>query len=918
MRPLYLKLSAFGPYAGVQELDFDTLGDRGLYLITGDTGAGKTTLFDAISYALFGEASGGSREPGMLRSKYADPKTPTEVILRFSYAGKEYTIRRNPEYQRPKERGEGLTTQKADAQLILPDGKVLTKPKEVNAAIRELLGLDREQFSQVAMIAQGDFLKLLLADTRERQKIFRSIFNTGLYVKLQDRLNKESNTLKYQWEDARLSIRQYIDGISCAGDSPLLPQVLAAKEGTGTTSDTLSLLELLLSEDSSAQTHLEERLLRLDRELETLVTRITQGQAYLSAQAELEKTTAQRTETETRLKVLSEALAFQQSKQPQQEAALQRIAALEVSLPEYDALEQARTLVHNTAAQLKKAEAAAKNAQDACVRQAGQLQKLQAEQKELETVDGDFERLNHHLSQQAQRREQLSSLLSDLESLQAQQRKLSLLQQAYLDADGAAAAMLSRYENLNRSFLAEQAGILAAALAPGVPCPVCGATDHPHPASLSDTAPTEAQVKAAKQAADTAAREAEAASRAAGEQRGKTSQLQKAAGERCAQLLGETQDAAAEAQGQMAQLDRSVTVLQTRLSALHKAKLRKAELESLIPKADAAVRQAERALSDAKEHTASLTAALQAQSQQMQALGAKLPLDSRAAAAARIQEEKETLQALRTALAQAEQAHSACKDRLTALTSASQQLQAQLAAIPQPDMTAHQARRMELTQQKQAVLSAQKAVHARLTGNQAAQRGILSRQKELEILEEKWKWLKALSDTANGTLRGKERIMLETYVQTAFFDRILARANVRLLKMTDGQYDLIRRRTAQNLQSQSGLELDVIDHYNGSVRSVRTLSGGESFKASLALALGLSDEVLSSTGIRLDTLFVDEGFGSLDPESLNQAYRTLAGLTEGNRLVGIISHVEALKEKIDRQILVTKEKSGGSHARIVV
>ena len=196
MRPLKLTVSAFGPYAGRMELDFETLGTGGLYLITGDTGAGKTTIFDAISFALFGEASGSNREPGMLRSKYAAPATPTEVELVFRYAGQVYTITRNPEYTRPKAKGDGMTRQAADATLVYPDGHVVTKLRDVNTAIREILGLDREQFSQVAMIAQGDFLKLLLADTRERQKIFRNIFHTNLFVELQDRLSKQANAVK--------------------------------------------------------------------------------------------------------------------------------------------------------------------------------------------------------------------------------------------------------------------------------------------------------------------------------------------------------------------------------------------------------------------------------------------------------------------------------------------------------------------------------------------------------------------------------------------------------------------------------------------------------------------------------------------------------------------------------------------------
>ena len=205
-----------------------------------------------------------------------------------------------------------------------------------------------------------------------------------------------------------------------------------------------------------------------------------------------------------------------------------------------------------------------------------------------------------------------------------------------------------------------------------------------------------------------------------------------------------------------------------------------------------------------------------------------------------------------------------------------------------------------------------------MTANAASRKNIQAKSDQLTALEEKLTWMRALANTANGQVAGKEKLMLETYIQTTYFDRIVARANVRLMKMTGGQYDLKRRTVVENARSQSGLELDVIDHYNGSERSVKTLSGGESFKASLALALGLSDEVQMSTGIHLDTLFVDEGFGSLDPESLDQAYRTLAGLTEGNRLVGIISHVAELKEKIDKQIVVTKEKSGGSQATIVV
>ena len=253
MRPLKLTICGFGPYAGVQVLDFETLGTGGLYLITGDTGAGKTTIFDAITFALFGEASGNSREPGMLRSKYAKADAPTYVELVFSYGGKEYTVRRNPEYERAKTRGSGTTRQAADAQLTYPDGQVVTKLKDVDRAIRDIIGLTKEQFSQVAMISQGEFRKLLQADTRERQKIFRDIFKTSHYVLLQDRLKAQTSELKAKHDQTVASVRQYMEGILCDEDSLLSLDVKKARAGSLPTAEVLILLDALIDEDRRTQ-----------------------------------------------------------------------------------------------------------------------------------------------------------------------------------------------------------------------------------------------------------------------------------------------------------------------------------------------------------------------------------------------------------------------------------------------------------------------------------------------------------------------------------------------------------------------------------------------------------------------------------------------------------------------------------------
>ena len=278
MRPLNLIMSAFGPYAGEETIDFEKLGKSGLYLITGDTGAGKTTIFDAITFALYGEASGNNRESSMLRSKYADPDRPTFVTLTFSYAGKQYTVTRKPEYERAKSRGTGTTKQAAEAELICPDGRSVTKQREVTAAIQNILGIDRNQFSQIAMIAQGDFLRLLLAETKDRQAIFREIFHTGYYQVFQERLKDDVRELSRECENERRSIRQYISGMRCAEDSLRAEEVRKARAGELPSEDVFLLLRELIAQDKDADSQLEEKLGGIAEALAGVNVRIGQAE----------------------------------------------------------------------------------------------------------------------------------------------------------------------------------------------------------------------------------------------------------------------------------------------------------------------------------------------------------------------------------------------------------------------------------------------------------------------------------------------------------------------------------------------------------------------------------------------------------------------------------------------------------------
>ena len=920
MRPLKLTIVGFGPYAGVQELNFEDLGKSGLYLITGDTGAGKTTIFDAITFALFGEASGENRQPGMLRSKYAKAEDPTFVELVFAYDGKEYTVRRNPEYERAKARGTGTTKQSADAQLTYPDGHVVTKLKDVDKAIREIIGLTREQFAQVAMISQGDFRKLLQADTKERQKIFRDIFGTGLFVTLQNQLKEKTMEVWKQKDLASRSIQQYVGGMVCDGDSTISVDVKKAKAGELPIADVMALFDKLLREDREVEIRLDTQLAETESELEQINAQLTQAESYAAAKKSLEENKKTETEQAAALEAAQAAWDAAQATVPEQEELAKSITEIDLLLPSYDELKSKTDALNSAQKKIADAKAEEQSAADSKSVLAVEITALKSEHAALADAAAEKEKLTADRQKLTDRKSKLQALIDSLAGLDTQRQALADKQADFLSADSESTRLLQEYEAKNRAFLSEQAGIIASTLTEGAACPVCGSAVHPHLATLSENAPTEAEVKKAKKAYDTAQKATEKASLAAGKQQAVVNTLETALlKEIDALLLGtELEAASTVAAAQADDLSSQIKMLNTQITDAEAKITRKQALDSLIPKKEKAISEAESKLSTAKEQIAAYTASAAELEKQIASLREKLTHLDKASAEAQRKALQGKLEKLKNALTSAETALGQGKENLVATKATIQQLRRQLEGSVGADAEALRNQKNSLTEQKTAITTAQKAVHTRITTNEAAQKNISRKQAELASLESKYTWMKALADTANGNLAGKDKIMLETYIQTTYFDRILERANIRLRKMSGGQYDLKRRRTAASKQSQSGLELDIVDHINTTERSVNTLSGGEAFLASLALALGLSDEVQMSTGIRLDTLFVDEGFGSLDSEALGKAYATLAGLTEGNRLVGIISHVAELKERIDKQILVTKLKSGGSKAEIVI
>lgn len=925
MRPIQLTLSAFGPYAGKTLLPLEQLGRHGLYLITGDTGAGKTTIFDAITFALFGQASGDSRTPEMLRSKYAAPEMPTEVELVFQYAGKQYTVRRNPEYQRPAKRGNKLVLQKAEAELTLPDGRLITKPREVNAEIQAILGVTREQFSQIAMLAQGEFRRLLQANTKERLKIFQSIFHTERYETLQQRLRTQALAAKSTCDELRRSVQQDLTGIQCSENDPLSAQVEAARAGQLPAADLFPLLDQLIRQDAQAAVTLAAELDETDRQLRALAQRQKAAQDRARTQQTLETLQtkiAQQTDAQAAKQTALEAV---QAMLPRAEALKAQTVLLEQQLPQYDALEQTRTAVKTAERAVTSYEQQLQKDHQQLDRLTQTISSLQAELADLTDTSAALLDVTYRAEQESARSEALSALLQDLRQQVTLQQRWKRAQEEYLTARTRSQRDRAEYEQKKQAFLDAQAGILAQEIEEGLPCPVCGSVHHPALAQLAAHAPTQADVEQAQAAADRSGAEAAKKSAAAAAQKSQYDTRESVLRDRLAQHLG---NAVETAEVDLLTLQDRVTALWNEAQAqvrsladrrkgLEAQQNRRKQLEQRLPQEQAQLTQvsqhkqtAEQALAGERVHAENLQA-------QLRQLEAQCSFPDQAAVTRQIRAMEAEAHQIEGAVALAQTALDTAGKTLEGLRGQRIQLEALLAQTPQEDLDALAEQQRRLQAQKAALTQDSKTLAVRQSRNETVRQNVSAQSEALSQAEARFQWLWSLHETANGSLPGKAKIMLETYVQMAYFDRILHRANVRLMVMSGGQYELKRRSVAADVRSQSGLDLDVLDHYNGTERSADTLSGGESFLASLSLALGLSDEVQASAGgIQMDTLFVDEGFGSLSEQALELALQALAGLSDGNRLVGIISHVAELKERIDRQIVVCKERSGGSFAAI--
>lgn len=921
MRPIKLTLSAFGPYAGKMEFDFDKLGTGGLYLITGDTGAGKTTIFDAITYALYGDPSGNNREVSMFRSKYADIKTPTFVRLVFKYKGKEYIIERNPEYERASQRGSGLTKQTAGVELILPDGTPVTKTKEVENTIKNIIGIDRNQFCQIAMIAQGDFLKLLIAPTKDRIEIFRHIFKTKFYSDLQSRLKSESSELNNNCSQIRQSISQYISGINCDDSSLLSIEVTKAKTGNLPTDECIELIEKLISEDTTAEEKTAKSIAEIEKQLDVVKINIEHGETYLRAKQAFEQNEAKISRlTENKLS-FTKALEEEQKKTSVQEELTKSSATIESHLPEYDELSQKESTFKNNVLNIDKNNVLLKKAGKDIEDLKAEIEHLTEESKTLQKCGEQKILFENQKSVHVESLTKLDNLLKSMENLKKIATEFKDASKKYEAKKAVASEIKKLYEAKYNLYLDSQAGILAETLVDDMPCPVCGSTSHPQKAIKPTDVPKKDELDILKNKLSKADDEAMDASKKSGQLKGIKDEKTDTTVSSIKELLGDIDmnNASDITKTRINELESNIKVLDQSIEVENKNIARKEAIENRLPQSRAKIEELQNHITVISNEISTLTSENNSLNARILDLKSKLVFPSKIEANKEIQKNQEIILKIKKDIDLATKRLNECNEGLASAIATKTELSKQMENKQEFDLEAENKKLNELTTKKIQLNKNKENIHSRIVNNQSNHENIKLKSSELINLEKKYTWVKALSDTANGTIAGKDKVMLETYILMHYFDRIISRANIRLMIMTDGQYDLIRREDALNKIGQSGLDLDVIDHYNGSIRSVKSLSGGESFKASLALALGLSDEIQSSAGgIQLDTMFIDEGFGSLDEDSLSQAMNALASLANSNKLIGIISHVGELKQKIDKQIVVKKEKVGGSKAEIIV
>ena len=923
MKPLKLTMSAFGSYAGKNVIDF-TGQQQGIFLITGDTGAGKTTIFDAITYALYNQTSGGERNGNMMRSQYAQQETETYVELEFLYRGQTYRVRRNPDYKITKTLKNGkIREQKVphSVELTMPDGTVFPEKKNAtDAKIIEILGLTADQFSQIVMIAQGDFLKLLYTKSDERKMIFSKLFRTDIYWKIQENLRRKSMEMDERIQENDRAFEQEKSRII------LLPE-----------SEELPLDELVERLRERLKDALKEQNLRRAN-VEELNKKITKYEEINKLFVSLEKIRQTGKELEARQ-------AESKERRPQIENARQ---ADKVLVAEQQNLRQQQEVEQSAQAIAKMTETLANN-QEMFETLKTQLQEVEAEQKReaadiqkkmlaLEQSFPSYEALQNARSEEQQAKKVWEDLgktseesfhkkkagIAALKEQQKQQEQVvEQTKKNWEQTSLSASESAKHYEHMYEAFLKEQAGILAENLSAGCPCPVCGSTVHPDPAKLSDHAVTELEVEQAKKTRAAAEEKRDLAYAAFEAEKTEKQKLAQAVEKEEADfVLAQTiaKQQRKEAEQNYVSLQKTAEQIREKLvyPSLAEAKKQYAAMQKALEAAEQEIERKRQKVSELAEAMNTLKGQKLAE-EENQKTAKKLAAKTEKEYAKLLEksgfvsEETYHLAILpERSRSKLEREEKEYESQCLRQQSEQKLLEKQVSGKTYTDTTELNE---QLKAEKQALKEAEKTymeLHTAYENDRSVLQNCAVYLEKGKKLESEDQVIKSLSKTANGRLSGSAKIDFETYIQRHYFKQIIHEANKRLLTMSNHQFILkLKEEANTGRKTNEGLDLSVYSLVTDSERDVKTLSGGESFLAALAMALGLSDIVERSAGaIHPDMMFIDEGFGSLDAQSRQQAIEVLGELAGDSRMVGIISHVTELKEQIDRKLVVNRTDNG--------
>lgn len=882
MKPLKIKISAFGPYKNCIDIDFEKLGESGIFLITGDTGAGKTTIFDSISFALFGEVSGSNRPVPSVRSDFADNDTETFVELEFTHKNKKYKIRRNPAYERTKKRGEGTTKTGADASLEYDD-KIISGTKNVDTKIEEILGINSKQFKQISMLAQGEFLKILFAESKDRTEIFRRIFDTDIYNQIAKRLADKTRIAKVELEQ----LKDYF-AINSSN--------IVWKDGT----------QAVQPKDIN-ELFIQEILEKLQQEVKVNSEQFEKYQEQISKQSDENS------------KIEKEIMA-QKDKNDK--------------IDRCQKLQNEQKVLQEKQEDIKQKEALIQKSQEIINKILPKEDKKKELEKEILQKQKVLQDISEKIEIGNKKEEKFKQILDLLEIIKVQFQKYSELkdgktgledkikklqviikeQENKKIASENAQKLEVEWEKLStevlekeKEFFKEQAGILAEKLKENEPCPVCGSLHHPNLAIKSISVLTKEELDNLKKKEEKSRKILTDATNKVTEINSKIETLIKEFGEepnvelynkKYAEISEELEKAYNQLNDNYKQIMLKDIVIESFEYDIFKEKI-----TNKISKEREEFLKLQTQQEENKKQIDELLQKQEKAQNDYQNTLKELGFEN---------EEQYKKSVLNNSQIEAfSKEIEKYKTDLTINATKLEEIQKEIKGFEKVDLTAKIQEFNNKKQELEDMRKQQMEYHRIFENNNRILADLQINSKKLSSKIKEFTMVEDLSKIANGTVYGKRRIEFEQFVQASYFDMVIIEANKRLLKMTDNRFLLVRKESSERVSDKIGLELEVIDNYNGKRRDVKSLSGGEAFKAALSLALGLSDVIQSySGGIVVDTMFIDEGFGSLDTESREQAINTLNQLTDNHKLIGIISHVTELKDRIDKKIIVTKSTDG--------